>query len=38
MITHERIKEKQYNAKGISVPSSKSLFDHRFLVQSYILV
>lgn len=38
MITHNRIKEKQYNMKGNSVPSSNSLFGHCFLVQSYILV
>lgn len=38
MITRNRIKEKQYNVKGNSVLSRKSLFDHRFLVQSYILL
>lgn len=38
MITYKkRIKEKQHNVKGNSVPSSKSLFDHCLLVQSYIL-
>lgn len=37
IITCKRIKEKQYNVKGKSVPSSKSLFDHCLLVQSYIL-
>lgn len=37
MITYKTIKEKQHNVKGNSVPSSKSLFDHCFLVQSYIL-
>lgn len=38
MITHNRIKQKQYTVKGNSVRSSKSLFERFFLIQSCILV